>query len=276
MADYNDYLAYLHHVDDTTLQEFKKKEDELRHQIDVIREQCRKDINDIRERAAAEKEQLEADHKAVIASLTAQCQSDVDKITAEKEAAEQKLSTALAEIEEGKRLAVEQALAKINEEHESTVGTLRFQYQSSIDKLNAEIKQLKESNEKELQRITAEKDAQILKLSEKLAIIEAERFSFRKVMNKIKEFVLSLFMSADSNIDDAFEKKRLDVEKKARQEEEKRRRLQEEESSRKEEESGHYVTGSESVEGEHRFCRVCGNPLKPGAVFCNKCGTKVK
>ena len=37
MADYSDYLNYLCHVDDTTLSEFKKKEDELLHQIDIIR-----------------------------------------------------------------------------------------------------------------------------------------------------------------------------------------------------------------------------------------------
>ena len=51
MADYSDYLNYLHHIDDTTAQEFKKREDELRHQIDVVREQCRKDIREIQERA---------------------------------------------------------------------------------------------------------------------------------------------------------------------------------------------------------------------------------
>lgn len=256
MADYNDYLAYLHHVDDTTLQEFKKKEDELRHQIDVVREQCKKDIKSIKESAAAKVEQLKVSHEAELA-----------KLKAEKDAAVEKLSTAMAQIEEGKRLAIEQALAKVKEDHESTVGKLRFQYQSSIDKLNAEIKQLKESHEKELQRITAEKDAQIAKLSEKLAKIEAERFSFRKVVNKIKEFVLSLFMSADSNIDDAVgERKRLNAEKKARQQEEERR--SEDGESRHGEEN-------EPVGDERRFCRICGNPLKPGAVFCNKCGTKV-
>ena len=24
-----------------------------------------------------------------------------------------------------------------------------------------------------------------------------------------------------------------------------------------------------------KFCRMCGNPLKPDALFCNQCGTKI-
>jgi len=215
------------------------------------------------DKLSAEKKQLEEAHKAETARLKA-----------EKEAAEKELSAAKASIEEGKQIAVNQALVQIKAEHESAISTLRYQYQSSTDKSNAEIKRLKESHERDLQKITVEKDAQILKLSKELAKFEAEKFSFKKVINKIREFVISLFMSAESDINDTIERKRIKAEEKARQEEDERRRQQEEERRRKENPS--HGEESKSLDGERRFCRVCGNPLKPGALFCNKCGTKVK
>ena len=294
MADYNDYLAYLHHVDDTTLQEFKKKEDELRHQIDVVRDQCQKDIRKIKEIAAEEMAQLEEGHKAAMTSLNAQCLSSVEKIkaekaqlkashkaelarlNAEKDAAVEKLSTAMAQIEEEKKSAVEQALAKIKSEHERNVGTLRNQYQSSIDKLNAEIKQLKDSQKREMQRIADEKDAQILDLTNKLAKIEAEKFSFRKIMNEITVFILSLFMSAKTNLNNTIEELRLKFKEKVRQKEEERRRQQKEECKLKEVDAATLKEENNvAIDVDRSFCRVCGNPLKPGAFFCNKCGAKL-
>lgn len=242
MADYKDYLEYLHHIDDMTMQEFKKKEDELRHQIDVVRDQCQKEINGIKENSEAEKAQMKASHKAELA-----------KLKEEKDAAVENLSATMAQFEDEKKNAVEQALAKVNADHESAVSALRYQYQSFMENTNAEIKQLKESHERELQKITAEKDAQILKLTNKLAKIEAEKFSFRKVMNKIKEFILSLFMNPDSYINGANGTTRFKFYEKLR----------------------HTGEDSSPAGEEHRFCRVCGNPLKPGAVFCNKCGSKV-
>lgn len=223
MADYSDYLNYLHHIDDTTAQEFKKREEELQHQIDVVRDQCQKAIKDIKEKTAAEISQLEASHNAELA-----------KLQAEKDEAEQRLSITKAHIEDEKRRAVEHALSKIKLEYESSARSLQNQYQSSIDSLNTEIKQLKEAHKRELHS----KDVQIMNLSGELARLEAEKFSFKKVMNKIKMFVLSLFSYAHSN-------------------------------------SSNDNTGEESRhKDERRFCRVCGTPLKPDALFCNKCGTK--
>ena len=31
----------------------------------------------------------------------------------------------------------------------------------------------------------------------------------------------------------------------------------------------------EREKNKQRFCRKCGNPLRPEAIFCNKCGTKI-
>lgn len=265
MADYNDYLAYLHHVDDTTLQEFKKKEDELRHQIDVVRDQCQKDIRKIKEIAAEEMAQLEEGHKAAIASLNAQCLSSVEKIkaekaqlkashkaelarlNAEKDAAVEELSTAMAQVEEEKRSAVEQAIAKIKADYE-----------------------------REKQRIADEKDAQILDLTNKLAKIEAERFSFRKIMNEIKVLILSLFMSAKTNLNNTIEELRLKFKEKVRQKEEERRHQQKEECKFKEVDAAtRKEEDNVAINVDRRFCRACGSSLKPESIFCNKCGAKL-
>lgn len=264
MADYNDYLAYLHHVDDTTLQEFKKKEDELRHQIDVVRDQCQKDIRKIKKIAAEEMAQLEEGHKAAMASLNAQCQSSVEKIkaekaqlktthkaelarlNAEKDAVVKKLSNAMAQIEEEKRSAVEQAIAKIKADYE-----------------------------REMQRIADEKDVHILELTNKLAKIEAEKFSFRKVFNKIKVFILSLFMSAKSNTNNTIKKTRLKYEEKVHKKEEEHRRQQKEECKFKEVDATRKEENNVDIGVERRFCRACGSSLKPESIFCNKCGAKL-
>ena len=126
-----------------------------------------------------------------------------------------------------------------------------------------------------MQRIADAKNAQILDLTNKLAKIEAEKFSFRKVMNKIKLFILSLFKSAESIINNMIEKSRHKFEEKERHKEEERRRQQEEECKLKEGNAKRQDEVSEPIGVERRFCRVCGSPLKPGASFCNKCGAKL-
>lgn len=260
MADYNDYLNYLHHIDDTTAQEFKKREDELRHQIDVVREQCRKDLREIEAKAAAEIAQLEADHKSAMNALTSKYQSSVDKLTAEikqleetykaelrranaeKDAAVTQLKEGLAQIEEEKRIAVEKAVSKIKVENKIAMDAMSSQYKSSIDELNAEIKQLKESYKVELQNVITEKDALISKLTSDLAKKESKKFSIGRIAAKIKAFLIKpAYISAAVG------------EKETLKEDEKT---------------------SEGAKEIH-FCRKCGKALKPDAMFCNKCGTKI-
>ena len=125
MADYNDYLDYLHHVDDTTAQEFKKKEDELRHQIDVVRDQCQRDIRNIQERVASEKAHSEADHKSAIDTLTSQYEASVEKLKTEKKQIESAHKAELKRINTEKENTITQlineknaALAKVEEEKE--------------------------------------------------------------------------------------------------------------------------------------------------------------
>jgi len=260
MADYNDYLNYLHHIDDTTAQEFKKREDELRHQIDVIRELCRKEIRDIQDRTTAERALLEADHKSAVEALTSKYQLSIDKLTAElkqleetykaelrranaeKDTAVARLKDGLAQIEEQKSLAVEQAVNKNEAEHRIAMDAQSSQYKSSIVELTDEIKELKESHKVELQNVITEKDALISKLTSDLAKIESKKFSIGRIAAKIKAF---LFKPACISTADG-EKETLKEDEKA----------------------------SEGAVEIH-FCRKCGKALKPDAMFCNKCGTKI-
>ncbi len=64
------------------------------------------------------------------------------------------------------------------------------------------------------------------------------------------------------------EKERLRKEEEARKEAEERRRRFEMSPKRQ-------VEDTRQATAKPRFCRMCGNPLKPGVLFCNQCGTKI-
>jgi predicted RNase H-like nuclease (RuvC/YqgF family) len=75
MADYNDYLKYLKHVDDTTAQDFKAKEDSLKKDISDLKAQFKgeisrteniynSNISDLKAQFNDEKSKIEKNHKA--------------------------------------------------------------------------------------------------------------------------------------------------------------------------------------------------------------------
>jgi len=156
MADYNDYLKYLHHIDDTTTQEFKKKEDELRHQIDVVRDQCQRDIKNIQERAIAEKEQLKADHKSAIDVLTAQFQASAEELKTEIKRLE---TSHKAELEKLKAER-ETAIIKLTNEHKAAMDVALFtaeeKRKSEVQALMKKIKTIESAKNTEAESHTAE------------------------------------------------------------------------------------------------------------------------
>lgn len=161
MADYNDYLAYLHHIDDTTAQEFKKKEDELRHQIDVVRDQCQKEIRNHKAETEAERTKLEADHKSFIEDLVAKNKDSVDKLTSEITHLKNVHKT---EIEKQKN-EYKSNLASAEQKRVSEVNTLKKNIEflktsslSEIERLKSQITHIYESTKKEYQSLQLESE----------------------------------------------------------------------------------------------------------------------
>lgn len=56
MAQYDEYLQYLKHVDDTTLQDFEKEKSKLQDEITAIKNQSRQEIKSIEEKCKKEVE----------------------------------------------------------------------------------------------------------------------------------------------------------------------------------------------------------------------------
>lgn len=181
MADYNDYLDYLHHIDDTTVLEFKKKEDELRHQIDVIRDQSQKDIKNIQDRATAEKVRLEVNHKSAIDALASKYQASIDKLKDERTQLEAKHKIELKKINTEKennitRLINENkaSLAKVEAEKNSVINQLTDKHKAAMEAAISDVEKKRNSEVQLLMKkitnydnLLQQKDNTISELSEK-------------------------------------------------------------------------------------------------------------
>lgn len=111
MAQYSDYLKYLNHVDDTTLQDFKVKEDALRQEITDTKNQCRMEVKATEEKYKTEiekqkslykvnisdiKQQVldkEFSHQRILAKLKNDHEEEIKKITSELERCQQERDT---------------------------------------------------------------------------------------------------------------------------------------------------------------------------------------
>ena len=94
MADYNDYLKYLKHVDDTTAQDFKAKEDLLKKDISDLKAQFKDEKAKIEQAHKDEKSKLEEAFKNEKAQLKNEISESKKKFTAENK----KLSVSLENV----------------------------------------------------------------------------------------------------------------------------------------------------------------------------------
>lgn len=158
MADYSDYLNYLCHVDDTTLSEFKKKEDELRHQIDVIRDRYQREISDIKERTTAEKAQLQADKNAVISQLKKDhkiaLETAMSNAETKRQAEEQKLLGKIKTLESAHQLEV----ASLKQKMVSNAETAKKAYEILQTETENSLKQVRSEYEERIKKLKADND----------------------------------------------------------------------------------------------------------------------
>ncbi|MBE6298663.1 MAG: hypothetical protein E7088_09345 [Bacteroidales bacterium] len=133
MAEYKDYLSFLQHVDDATLQEYKARELALKNQIEEITVQHKNEMEGVKAQYRNDIENIKAQHKKEIDGIKKEHILNVGKLNAQfadKEAAHKRELANItnenfrkvAELNKGivnERAALSQNLANLQEKYDS-------------------------------------------------------------------------------------------------------------------------------------------------------------
>lgn len=183
-SNYNKYLEYLGHVDDTTRDDILAREAQIRQEVEAHKKRLEEDFQD---------------KKAQCESEVAKAKSEVER---EKNKAKQSLSqleleltATIKEIETNGKLkvsALEEQIKSLNEEHERLITETEIRHQQEITKLNEQIKNLKAKANKE-RKIYA-KAEEDLKSHYESQIAELEySLNSKGFFNRIRKAISSIF-----------------------------------------------------------------------------------
>lgn len=183
-SNYNKYLEYLGHVDDTTRDDILAREAQIRQEVE------------------AQKKRLEEEFK----DKKAQCESEVAKAKSEVEQEKNKAKQSLSQLEleltatikeietngELKVSALEDQIKSLKEEHERLNAETEILHQQEITKLNEQIKNLKAKANKERKiYVKAEEE---LKSHYESQITELEySLNSKGFLNRIRKAISSIF-----------------------------------------------------------------------------------
>lgn len=136
MAQYSDYLQYLQHVDDTTLQDFKEREKKLTDEMDAAKKKYNEELE------ATKKKHLDE-----IEKIKSQCQQEIKSKDNKykKEIEEQKSSyeTKIADIKQqfkDKESALNKKIADLKSEYEEELKSLRTKHSTEKGKFTKDSK----------------------------------------------------------------------------------------------------------------------------------------
>lgn len=261
------YDAEVNRYNQRVEEERKRREEEERQRREE-EERKRKEAEEKARREAEEKRRLEEERRRREEEERKRREEERKRREEEERRRREAEEKARREAEEKRRLEEER---KRREEEERK-------------RKEAEEKARREAEEKrrlEEERKRREEEERKRKEAERLAMIanaEAEEAARREAEEKHRlEEERKRREAEERAIEKAKEEARRDAAEKARLRAEEERKRAEQERKRKEAEEKARREAEEAARqaARPRFCRKCGNPLRPGAVFCNKCGTKI-
>jgi chromosome segregation ATPase len=176
MADYNDYLRYLKHVDDTTGQDFKARENVLK-----------KDISNLQTQFKEEKSKIESAHKKEKAQMEIMFKNNVSDLKAQFKTKEEVFKKEISDLQaknKGENSKIESAhkedKIKMETMFKNNVSDLKAQFKTKEDALKKAI-YLHTQNEKELHEVVNTKSEIIRQNEVNLSDVKKE------LDDKIKE-----------------------------------------------------------------------------------------
>lgn len=99
MAQYSDYLQYLQHVDDTTLQDFKEREKKLTDEMAAAKKKYNEEHEATKKKHLDEIEKIKSEYEEELKSLRTKHSTEKDKFTKDSKKYSKQIDTLKVEID---------------------------------------------------------------------------------------------------------------------------------------------------------------------------------
>ena len=153
MTEYNDYLKYLKHVEDTTAQDFKARENVLI-----------KDISDLKAQFKDEKSKIENVHKDEKAKIENQYNNNISDLKSQFKAKEDAHKKEISDLQAKHK----DEKTKIENLFNNNISDLKAQFKTKEDTLKKEISNLQAKNNEEISKLKEAQQSEISKYKKDL------------------------------------------------------------------------------------------------------------